>query len=161
MFTLRQVAKQLGVHPSLLRYGSRTPGAIPDVILMKVDGRSVSTSSKPPASSQSSRPVVASAPQQIAVKSIERSASQAAQPVTRPSYFPDNYLPLPVAPTKPKKKETIFGSEEYPYEQINKRQIPKIFEERLPGVDSLPYLAAAEVFPTRLNNYVIDNHIHW
>lgn len=153
MSTLLQVAKQLGVHHSLLRFGSTVPGALPDVILMKVSDRSIYTSSKTPISSQPSRPVVPSTPQQVRVKITERPASQ--------TYFPPGKLSPHDVPPKPKKSETIFGSDEYPYHQINKRMIPELFAKYLPGVNPLPYQAAAEVFPMRVNNYVVENHVKW
>ncbi|CAG8957385.1 hypothetical protein HYFRA_00010811 [Hymenoscyphus fraxineus] len=169
MSALLQVAKQLGVNPKLLRYGSRTPGAIPDVILMKVSDRPLSTSAKPAISSQSSRPSLSSNGQhRVGTKSTERSASQASQfePASFLSHdhshvdlFTKSSAPTDTIGSNHKSK--TMGTEDFPYKQVNKNQIPEIFAMYLPGVDPLPYQAAAEVFPTRINNYVLENHINW
>lgn len=42
-----------------------------------------------------------------------------------------------------------------------KSHIPTLFEHYAPSLDSKSYLAAAQVFPMRANNYVLEDLIDW
>jgi hypothetical protein len=48
-----------------------------------------------------------------------------------------------------------------PYQLFTKRDIPYLFSRYAPHMDPVPYYAAANVFPMRVTNYVLDNLINW
>ncbi|PIG79984.1 hypothetical protein AARAC_005167 [Aspergillus arachidicola] len=47
------------------------------------------------------------------------------------------------------------------YVQLTKSMIPELFKKRCPTVDPEPFVAAAHVFPMRVNNHVTENLIDW
>jgi hypothetical protein len=48
-----------------------------------------------------------------------------------------------------------------PFRLHTKSHIPALFEHYAPRLDAAAYRAAAEVFPMRVNNYVVQNLIDW
>jgi len=48
-----------------------------------------------------------------------------------------------------------------PYQLFTKRDIRYVFSRYAPHMDPVPYYAAANVFPMRVTNYVLDNLINW
>ncbi|EMF16955.1 L-lysine 2,3-aminomutase [Sphaerulina musiva SO2202] len=44
---------------------------------------------------------------------------------------------------------------------LSKSSIPSIFRKHCPSINHLPYLAAAQVFPMRVNSHVVNNLIDW
>lgn len=48
-----------------------------------------------------------------------------------------------------------------PFRLHTKSHIPALFEHYAPRLDAVAYRAAAEVFPMRVNNYVLRNLINW
>ncbi|PPJ53266.1 hypothetical protein CBER1_11811 [Cercospora berteroae] len=47
------------------------------------------------------------------------------------------------------------------YRTLSKSSIQAIFRKHCPQIDHLPYLAAAQVFPMRVNTHVVENLIDW
>jgi hypothetical protein len=58
-------------------------------------------------------------------------------------------------------KVKFAGSEEKPFVMEHKRQIKKLLQTHAPHLNWRHYVAAAEVFPMRANNYFLENHINW
>lgn len=44
---------------------------------------------------------------------------------------------------------------------LSKSSIPSIFQKHCPSINPLSYLAAAQVFPMRVNSHVVNNLIDW
>lgn len=47
------------------------------------------------------------------------------------------------------------------YDMFTKSAIPELFKRYSAKLDPLQYMAAAHVFPMRVNNHVADNLIDW
>ena len=47
------------------------------------------------------------------------------------------------------------------YQLYTKSHIPRLLQQRAPLLNASAYRAAAEVFPMRVNDYVVDNLIDW
>jgi hypothetical protein len=60
-----------------------------------------------------------------------------------------------------KQKKGPGGSTTKPLLLYAKSEIESVMKYHAPHIDWLPYVAAAEVFPMRANNYVLENHINW
>lgn len=48
-----------------------------------------------------------------------------------------------------------------PFQLYTKSQIPHLFQRYAPFLNASAYRAAAEVFPMRVNSYVVNNLIDW
>jgi L-lysine 2,3-aminomutase len=47
------------------------------------------------------------------------------------------------------------------YDMFTKSNIPELFKQYAPHLDPAPYLAAAHVFPMRVNNHVAESLVDW
>ena len=48
-----------------------------------------------------------------------------------------------------------------PFQLLTKSHIKPLFERYAPQLDHVSYLAAAQVFPMRVNNHVVEDLIDW
>ncbi|RDL36179.1 Uncharacterized protein BP5553_06791 [Venustampulla echinocandica] len=75
------------------------------------------------------------------------------------SYYHSNEALKPSEPEP--EPELINADGSYPFHLYSKSQIVNIFSRYAPQLDHRPFVAAAEVFPMRVNNYVVENLIDW
>ena len=75
--------------------------------------------------------------------------------VDRAGLAPSYRLPESRLPSNP-----IFGKP-LEYKLISASSIPGIFQTRAPHLDPSDFVAAAQVFPMRANNYVIEQLVDW
>jgi hypothetical protein len=58
-------------------------------------------------------------------------------------------------------EDITFGINPLPFRLYTKSHIDKLFERYAPHLDARLFVAAAHVFPMRVNNYVAENLIDW